>query len=422
MFRKQIEVQNTEITWEHDWVTVVQMKARRRRLDLMENWSLIASSSSTDPFAKCEEDLRNSDLKYYECVPKIENGDEPCYLLKEMHRAKDFRTYFLAILPVIFSVIALVLNIIYLVLHVIVFRAEKASYRKRALFLLSRSVSSVMALLLLYVVIIVWKAHGFHYGSVTIFILIGAMEFLSITGTYVALCLLLYTAITRPIIYKTRLRMRHCVIGVSLIWLFAVVASICFGLFGGTLFYPDSAPITCSFDHCQRPLAIVVTILLIITYSTVLCLYFFLIFRLRRGSMAFKAVERTASTSSQRLSLKAMNRLSMNVITFAIGNVPIVVVLVVAISNLRKLSSLGEGDKTPCKTFLNAKLFVQVEVLASCAAAIWLLAMIIDPIINVLSDPKLRNLLLTFVKKLRRKLMESEEETNEEGTNKEEEK
>ncbi|KAF1761662.1 hypothetical protein GCK72_009918 [Caenorhabditis remanei] len=90
----------------------------------------------------------------------------------------------------------------------------------------------------------------------------------------------------------------------------------------------------------------------------------------------------------------AMRRLSMNMITFAVGSVPILIVCIVALANLRELSSLGEGCKSPCKTFLYSYLFIDVEMLASVAAIVWLIAMIVDPVINILADKKLRGVFL----------------------------
>lgn len=48
---------------------------------------------------------------------------------------------------------------------------------------------------------------------------------------------------------------------------------------------------------------------------------------------------------------------------------------------------LGLGQKSPCKTFLNGRLFMQVELLASLAAIVWLIGMCLDPVINALADP-----------------------------------
>ncbi|CAJ0579117.1 unnamed protein product, partial [Mesorhabditis spiculigera] len=375
----------------------------------MQIYSDVDPYDVPEPFRACESIFRVKDFQYVECIPNITTHDTPCELLKELHRAKDFRKYFLAILPIIFSIIALILNASYLTIHFLVFRQEKYSYRKRALFLLSRAISSVTALILFYVVLIVWKSHGFIYSSVTIFIMVGSLEFLSITGTYVVLTLLLYTAITRPFIYKTQIRMRHCIAGVITIWTVSVAASICIGIWGATLFYPESAAVSCSFDYCQKPLAIVVLILLIFSYTTVLVLYFFLILRLKRRSSAAH-LQRSASTGSQKSSLRALNRLGMNVGTFALGNVPIVIILLVAVINLEKLSSLGEGKKSHCKTYLNSKLFVEVEILASCAAIIWLFAMILDPVINVISDPKMLALLIRGFKYVRRRVLRRENE------------
>ena len=99
-----------------------------------------------------------------------------------------------------------------------------------------------MALLLFYVVIICWKAGGFHYSSAMIFILVGGLNFLSIAGllesfyekgyddlgTYIALTCLLYTAVVYPIFYKTNITLKHCYALIAIIWLLSTGASVSF--------------------------------------------------------------------------------------------------------------------------------------------------------------------------------------------------
>ncbi|KAK5978605.1 hypothetical protein GCK32_017555 [Trichostrongylus colubriformis] len=116
----------------------------------------------------------------------------------------------------------------------------------------------------------------------------------------------------------------------------------------------------------------------------------------------------------QMTNVRAMNRLGMNMLTFAIGSIPILIVCIVAMVNLRSLSTLGEGEKSPCKTYRNAHLFIEVEILASTAAIVWLIAMIIDPIINTVADRKITAMLRTWlryfsghVKSVQRQITES---------------
>ncbi|CAI5446045.1 unnamed protein product [Caenorhabditis angaria] len=332
--------------------------------------------------------IPNKDEKYANCT--IEAGIDPCYLLRELHRAKEFRTYFLAIIPIILSIIACSLNICYLLAQIKCFRQEKASFKKRQIFLISRSLSIILANILFYVVIIVWKSSGFNYPSAMIFIFIGGINFVSVTGTYIGLTILLYTAIAHQFWYKTKLTLKHCYIIVAVIWIISFISSFCVAFWGATLFYPETAPISCSFEGCQRPLVIIIVISLSIFYGTVIILYVLMMLRLRRLVRKSSLVRARSKSNS----MTALKRLGLNMVTFAIGSVPILIVCIVALVNLEDLSSLGEGDKSPCKSFINSALFVEVEVLASVAAIVWILAMIIDPVINILSDAKLRTLIV----------------------------
>ncbi|KAL6727062.1 hypothetical protein Aduo_008977 [Ancylostoma duodenale] len=344
--------------------------------------------------------IPGKDEKYALC--NITNGDSPCALLKEMHKAKEFRVYGLAVVPIVLSILAMILNITYLIIQLRIYLKEEESARKRYLFLISRSLSTIMALILFYVVIICWKSDGFAYASAMIFLLFGGLNFLSITGTYIALSILLYTAIVHPFYYQSEITIKHCYALIASIWLCSAIASICVGLWGATLFYPDSSPVHCTFRGCQKPLAIIIVIGLSISYGSVLCVYAALIVRLqlrlhRSNSSLTGGIKSDRNDERQLSHVRAMNRLGMNMVTFAVGTVPILIVCIVALVNLRSLSSLGEGEKSPCKTYLNSRLFVQVEILAATAAIVWLIAMILDPIINTVADRKIMSMLRNWL-------------------------
>lgn len=369
-------------------------------------------------FRDCpDEFVPGGDEKYADC--NITTDETACALLRELHKAKSFRVYGFAVVPIILSVLAMVLNITYLVIQLKIYRKEEESARKRYLFLIARSLSTIMALLLFYVVIICWKTEEFAYPSAMIFLLLGGLNFLSITGTYIALTLLLYTAIVHPFFYQSRTTIKHCYIFIALIWLCSTIASTCVGLWGATLFYPESAPVSCSFRGCQKPLAVLIVIGLSISYATVLGLYASLIVRLhlrlrRRRDLVSENSKSGSNLEREQTHIRAMNRLGLNMGTFAIGSVPILIVCIVALVNLKSLSSLGEGEKSPCKTYLNAHLFVEVEILASTGGIVWLIAMILDPIINTAADRKIMDMLRIWlrcfrhnVKSLQRRITET---------------
>ncbi|UMM23692.1 hypothetical protein L5515_004289 [Caenorhabditis briggsae] len=193
---------------------------------------------------------------------------------------------------------------------------------------------------------------------------IGSSTFMSVTGTYITLTIVLYLAVAHHISYMTTVTLKHCWLLIALIWFLSTVSSVFVALFGATLFYPDSAPISCSFESCQRPLAISIVVTLSICYGTVIGLYIAMMTRLHRLVRKSSLVQARSNSNS----MIAMRRLSLNMITFAVGSIPILVVCIVALANLRELSSLGEGCKSPCKAFLYSYLFIDVEMLASIAA------------------------------------------------------
>lgn len=99
--------------------------------------------------------------------------------------------------------------------------------RKRYIFLLSRSVSAAIAQFLFYVVLIAWKTGGFEYYSAAIFLFAGAVTFLLLTGTYLAMTSLLYIAVVHPFFYKTKVTMSRCLAVIGVIWLVSITFSVC---------------------------------------------------------------------------------------------------------------------------------------------------------------------------------------------------
>ncbi|CAJ0597456.1 unnamed protein product [Cylicocyclus nassatus] len=347
--------------------------------------------------------IPGKDGKYALC--NITTEDTPCELLRELHKAKNFRFYGFTLVPVILSVLAMLLNIIYLIMQLRIYFREDESARKRYLFLISRSLSTIMSLILLYVVLICWQAKGFAYASTMIFMLLGSLNFLSITGTYVALTVLLYTAIVFPFYYR-EITIRNCYLLISLIWSISLLASTCVGLWGATLFYPDTAPLPCTFEGCQVPVVMLLGSGLALSCGSVLGIYATLIIELqirlrRRGSLG-GSVKCGRHDECQKSHIRAMKGLGINMMTFAIGSVPILIVYLVALWNLDSLASLGEGEKSPCKTYLNGRLFVKVEILAATAAIVWLIAMILDPIINTVADRKIMSMMKNWTRYFRK--------------------
>ncbi|GMR43029.1 hypothetical protein PMAYCL1PPCAC_13224 [Pristionchus mayeri] len=332
-----------------------------------------------------------SDDKYGNC--NVSDPVEACRLLGKLHEVKEYRTYFLAIVPVILSVFAFLFNALFLFLQWMVWRKAGSGHRKRYALILFRSFTSLLTLLCFYILLIVWQGGGLNYASVAVFIFIGSHDFFCIASTYLVLTGILYTAVVHPIFYKLKFRLVHCYAIVGCIYLVTMILSVCFGLFEASLFYPDTTPIPCPVDSCGFPVAIVIVVLLALGSLTVVLLYIILLLRMRsrnRAELRTASVKSNESrTSQKRSSVVAMNRLAINMATFTIATMPLLAISIYTLVNFSNLSTLGQGEKSPCKTYLNSDLFVELELLASAAALIWVLSMVIDPVVNMLADPKL---------------------------------
>lgn len=337
-----------------------------------------------DIFRDCPNIYTPKDQKYTNCT--IPHGASPCKMLEELHEAKNFRQYFLATVPLILSSFAIIFNIVFGIVTLILWKTNKLSSKQRYTFLLSRTVSTVIALILFYIVLIEWKIGGFQYTSATVFILVASLTFLTHSGTYLAMTTILYMAIVHPMQHRYLVTCTRCFISVCVIWLVSIAFSLCIGLFGATLFYPETAPIRCPFSTCQWPFAISVVCLLSVFFVTVIAFYTVMLYRMHRRR--FKIARRESDRSLN--NIRTMNRLAFNLITFAVASMPILIVAIIATVNLESLASLGLGGKSPCKTYENGNLFWQVEVLASIAAIVWVLTMILDPPLNTYIDKHFR--------------------------------
>ncbi|KAI6215425.1 G-PROTEIN-RECEP-F1-2 domain-containing protein [Aphelenchoides besseyi] len=347
----------------------------------------------TNPFLGCPNYQAGKDDKYAQCLLNMTGNPDPCTLIRDLHRAKEFRAYFLAIIPFILSVITIIINLVFIYLvwfHI--FRKGRSS-KKRYTFLINRSISAVIAQILLYVVLIAWKAKSLHYSSATIFLLVGGLSILTHTGTYLAVTWMLYRAVTTPLWYKKNITMSLCLWIIGVIWLLSVGVSILFGLLGATLFYPNTAPIHCEFYHCQFPMAVTLVIIFLFSFFAVITFYLVMVLRIRMKNAGIGDQSRSKDGNErERLvthdrNIRTMNRLSLNLVAFSISKLPLLIVAIVALANLHNLSVLGYGAKVPCKTFEHGRLFYEVECLASIAAILWLFGMSLDPVISIGTDP-----------------------------------
>ncbi|KHN75917.1 Putative G-protein coupled receptor [Toxocara canis] len=335
-------------------------------------------------FANCANELRERDYKYFQCT--ILDGADPCAMLRDLHAAKDARKYVLALVPFVFSSAAILVNVVYGAIIIYLWRTNKLSSKHRYAFLLSRTLSTIIALFLFYVILLAWKFGGFEYTSATIFIIIASITLLTLAGTYLAMTWILYVAVVHPLEYRYFVTMSKCWAVIIAIWIISIAFALCTGLLGATLFYPETAPFNCPFDSCQRPFAFVVTCVMATFMITVIAFYMIMLWRMHRRKFDSQFDSRS-QRSFKSSNIRAMNRLALNLITFTVGSLPIVVVAIIATTNLRNLASLGLGVKSSCKTFVNARLFMQVEILACVAATVWSITMVLDPLINLYVDP-----------------------------------
>lgn len=404
----------------------------------------ISGGGAVADFSRCPDEYQErADAKYLMCQLEQAEEDEDeenwmmmdsCTLLRELHRAKEFRRLFLAAIPLMLALAAILVNLLLAILcaHRLWWRRNGAGAangirtgasqaattaavypirRHRLALLLSRSVACVFACALLLVVLLAWRLGAFNYWSALIFLCVGIAQFLAMAGTNVTLSSLLYAAILHPLAYRIRMSMGRCYTLITTIWAFAIGASIPFAALGATLFYPESAPLHCPYHQCQWPLSLALVLLLTMAYALAIGCHVALLWQMHKRTRASRARVHPQTTNSPmpklnvnkfaaiesvslELNVRAMNRLSWNLLVFSLCKIPFIVISVVALLKLHPLSQLGLGNRSPCKTFLNGRLFFQVELLSSVAAIVWLLGMVLDPFIDVCLDSRFRHALI----------------------------
>lgn len=182
--------------------------------------------------------------------------------------------------------------------------------------------------------------------------------------------------------------LQRCLVSIIVIWFISCSLSIILGLYSATLFFPDSASISCSFRTCQWPLSVLMVILLMIAYFTVILSYFAMVMRIRWNNVEVEdeSIEGCQRFKTTKRNIKTMNRLGLNLLVFrsvkyiniqpifSISKIPLVFVGIVALDNLSNLHELGHDNQIEesCKIFYYARRFYDIEVLSSIAAIIWL--------------------------------------------------
>ncbi|CAD5221923.1 unnamed protein product [Bursaphelenchus xylophilus] len=342
-----------------------------------------------NPFKHCQEYIPDKDDKYIGCL-NFTNSEDPCWYLKELHRAKGFRQVSLAVIPFILSSLTLLFNVlfIYVVLKLVFHRGK--SSRKRYSFLINRAISTLTTQLLFYVLLIIWKTGGLIYWTSFFLLCLGGISVFTHAGTYIVMTWLLYEAVTRPLWYKTKVVMKFCLICITVIWSVSCILSLGLGLVLATLFYPETSPFFCDYYTCQFPVFFCFVVVISISYFSVIFFYGFMLIRIRMKPEFHHSVEGDITVTRN---MRTLRRLALNLITFSIWKIPLLIVGILSLAELDDLRQLGYDQKSSCKTFKNAKLYYKAEMFGSIALCLWLLGLGMDPIINIIIDPPLCNYL-----------------------------
>uniref|UniRef100_A0A914S8C9 G-protein coupled receptors family 1 profile domain-containing protein n=1 Tax=Parascaris equorum TaxID=6256 RepID=A0A914S8C9_PAREQ len=262
------------------------------------------ATTTANIFANCGNELHVKDEKYFQC--RIPEGADPCMMLK-MDLAKEGQCGKLwqpnCTIPAYRCLLQIAAH---------EGRHARRPWKHRYVFLLSRTLSTVIALALFYAILLAWKFAGFEYTSVTIFILVASITFLTFAGTYLAMTWLLYMAVVHPLKYRYVVTATRCWIAVTAIWIISIAFAVSF----------------------------VVTCVIAAFFITVISFYVIMLHRMHQHNLHCPR-ENQEQGPSKVNNVRTMNRLAFNLITFAIGSMPILIVTIITAVNLQHLAHLG---------------------------------------------------------------------------------
>ncbi|KHN70611.1 hypothetical protein Tcan_01310, partial [Toxocara canis] len=150
------------------------------------------------------------------------------------------------------------------------------------------------------------------------------------------------------------------------------------GLSTATVFFPLAAPLECTLEHCQWPLGFAIVSIFAIFYMVVIALYMVMLWHmnLRRCNAQSDDRDRVLWESS----VRAMKRLTLQVIAFTLSGAPILAVSSFTLAHLDQIELLGLENASPCAFIVKGKLIGQAERLVCINVSAWILPMISVPL------------------------------------------
>ncbi|PIC42269.1 hypothetical protein B9Z55_009399 [Caenorhabditis nigoni] len=283
----------------------------------------------------------------------------------------------------LFSIAGLI-NIYCLLIIIPLYRKMQDGTKKKYIFLITRCIAGLLAscawLLIqcIYLRFIAPTSGNFPYYVLALALYIGSTYVL--LGSYVGMAWILYLGVINPIAFNQHLKLRTVYIAVCVIFLTAIVLSIPLATLQAAIPIP-TASVKCTGQSCA-PLIILINMILVSgsLVITIISLSFVLI-SLKRHRKQFKKLDTVSN-----LSLNSALRL-LSWTLFAVILISVAEIIPFVFMEYKKHQRPTSG----CQWFNHASRLISEASFALIESSIWSVALIIDPLTNVILDTTVSN-------------------------------
>ncbi|PIC42270.1 hypothetical protein B9Z55_009400 [Caenorhabditis nigoni] len=324
-------------------------------------------------FANCSRYYGELEDVFQVCV----NSTNPCQSMERIETAITISNVDYYSSLVLFSIAGL-MNIYCLFVLLPLYRKLQNDSKKKYIFLITRCIAGLLAAcawLLIQCIYLksIAPANGIVPGYVLALVLyIGSIYVL--LGSYVSMAGILYLGVLKPIIFNQYLTLQVVYIAVCIIFFIAIVLSIPLAIFQASIAIPVS--IKCTDKSCN-PLVTLIHFFLV-TGSLVITniILSFVLISLLRHRKVFMKLD-TESNASLNSAIRLLAWTLFAVILISIGEV-----IPFVFMEIRRHA----GTITGCYWFYHASEIISEASFALIESSIWSVALIMDPLINVILD------------------------------------
>ncbi|EFO86873.1 hypothetical protein CRE_04720 [Caenorhabditis remanei] len=364
------------------------------------------------------------------------NATDPCKSIQQIETAVTiaYVDYYSSV--TLFSVAGL-MNIYCLLVIIPLYRRMQNDSKKKYIFLITRCIAGLLAAIswlliqCIYLRFIAPTAGNFPYYVMALALNIGSIY--GLLGSYVGMAGILYLGVLNPVAYNQHLTLRIVYVAVSIIFLMSIVLAVSenseiivstfqfkipFAILQAAIAIPVS--VKCTPEKCAPLIATMNFVLVFGSLIITIVILLFALISLLRHRKKFKKQDTVSNTNLN----SAIRLLTWTLVTVLF--VLIAEIIPFVFMEIKK----HRGPKPGCYWFYHANIIVEQVSFAMIEAAVWSIALIIDPSANVIFDRNvskqaksqvkwMRNLFVGLARTITRRFSPKRGKEEEESVNRE---